>query len=657
MNSSKERVTDALKRSDKGKLKYDRQWSYDSIEEIIKGATNFKTCLNPVCFEFTTQPQKRPAVAALSHRGNLKAVPYAVPEKVPRVISTTDEVNFGYDACSGIDSKILEREAYLREHTEKSIAERRKHFATSIGAIYNKAAQDERECYIRRKLESERQMEEIRASLIAEFEEDKMRLQKFKEENELRAQLMDERIRAVERQKLLDMEAAAKKKAAEKERMDEILAVQKQVNSLYESIMELTKRYTNSSTVLPNEVATAINSLTTINSGMQSIVQQCRVEAPTPENVQKAQELLDKLRNYHDVTAKAIQKIDEEAMAAAKSAATVITDTANNNVQETLPNQETEIKSRTQKRCVDTKAVERYGALLEKRDAVEESYRQIVEDKRLGTYRADLMKAVNTPINAISSQSGEDLLDKLDRLTRLVTGNLVASHPAGRAFVLDLMAKKFVSQGKHVAHQQDTAFPIAAVIVGLWKNFPEFGELFLAHVYAKCPYLVPCYIPKPTSGTMDADYYRALGYNCVDGVLETEGEFLKRMSGITQLYAAVIQSSMPKGMSLPHPHGPGNGWAWLSAILNLEPQPKITATVILHFLEVCGHTLQATYKIQFQKLLLLLCKDFFPKIKAVTPAGSIGSLSRLEVFLQRCLKQGKIPRPDGTLPPNFWYTR
>ena len=47
-----------------------------------------------------------------------------------------------------------------------------------------------------------------------------------------------------------------------------------------------------------------------------------------------------------------------------------------------------------------------------------------------------------------------------------------------------------------VASQGDAAFTTAAVAVGIWSEFPELGDLILAHFYSACPVLVPFYLPK-----------------------------------------------------------------------------------------------------------------------------------------------------------------
>ena len=48
-------------------------------------------------------------------------------------------------------------------------------------------------------------------------------------------------------------------------------------------------------------------------------------------------------------------------------------------------------------------------------------------------------------------------------------------------------------------------FVSAAVAVLVWNDFPEFGDLFLAHCYHNCPLLVPLYFIK-TEGTSDIEY-------------------------------------------------------------------------------------------------------------------------------------------------------
>ena len=60
------------------------------------------------------------------------------------------------------------------------------------------------------------------------------------------------------------------------------------------------------------------------------------------------------------------------------------------------------------------------------------------------------------------------------------------------------------------------------------------------------------------------------------------------MSGLIRLYAALFVATPPRPQQ-PHPHDIGHAWLWLSRLLNLEPRPDITATILYDFLQV-GYT-------------------------------------------------------------------
>ena len=283
------------------------------------------------------------------------------------------------------------------------------------------------------------------------------------------------------------------------------------------------------------------------------------------------------------------------------------------------------------------------------------------KEQHMKQFKFDCQKAVNTPVNAISPLSANHLRDKLDKLRNLLSGSVVevggrrfsaTQQPGGLEYVADLLARKFVRQGEDVVSSNpDSAFAIAAVIVALWREFPKFGRLFLAHYFQMCPYLVPYYVPQQ-EGQSDQDYYKALGYQYIDGQIEKQDKFLKRMSGLVGLYAAVI-IAVPRQQQ-PHPYGLSNGWSFLAAVLNLPPRAEITATVLFHFLEVVGSAMKQTYGKQFFKMLHLLCTEYFNLIKKVTPEGCGGPLVRLEDLLQKAVKSGGIPPPNGQLSANFW---
>lgn len=75
--------------------------------------------------------------------------------------------------------------------------------------------------------------------------------------------------------------------------------------------------------------------------------------------------------------------------------------------------------------CISAIAWKEYSRLATYKSQIVESAEQLNTDKSLKQYKFDLHKAVTTPINAISDQSPSHLLDKIQRLTKLLSGQSV----------------------------------------------------------------------------------------------------------------------------------------------------------------------------------------------------------------------------------------
>ena len=92
-----------------------------------------------------------------------------------------------------------------------------------------------------------------------------------------------------------------------------------------------------------------------------------------------------------------------------------------------------------------------------------------------------------------------------------------------------------------------------------------------------------------------------------------------------------------------------NDFSLTLQVFRLEPRPYITATLVYDFLAVAGHLMLKTYGNQFIKLLKVFMQQYMPKVKAASPAGAGGPLQRLESFLEKVVKTGKIDPPEGML--------
>ncbi|XP_072746236.1 uncharacterized protein Gle1 isoform X2 [Anoplolepis gracilipes] len=274
-------------------------------------------------------------------------------------------------------------------------------------------------------------------------------------------------------------------------------------------------------------------------------------------------------------------------------------------------------------------------------------------------FRFECQKAINIPVNAISGVSEQHLRDKYDRLHNLLIGKSspnVTQHSQGVIFCKDHLAKKIVSQGETlVSSKPEMAFPVAMIVVALWNEHVDFGELFLARLHEACPFTIPMFLPQQ-EGQSDEDYYKSLGCKySEDGTVEKQDKFLKRMSGLMRLYASITVTRQRKGVTKAHPYGLQHAWRWLAAVLNIEARTDICnlcATLILDMLEVAGNMLWTAYPTQFHKLLTLLLEQYYPHMRKVADGGG-GPLMRLEEFLNNALASSTIPPADGMLPPNF----
>ncbi|CAB3248919.1 unnamed protein product [Arctia plantaginis] len=285
-------------------------------------------------------------------------------------------------------------------------------------------------------------------------------------------------------------------------------------------------------------------------------------------------------------------------------------------------------------------------------DQYEVQYKDLLEDTSLKKFRFDCQKAVNTPVNALSSVSVLHMKDKYDKLSKLLKGEIVqvldisvraTRHPQGLAYCTALLAKKIVRQGDLlVSSNTEAAYPLAAVTVALWAQFPHFGKLVEAYFHRLCPYLVPMFLPQK-EGQTDKEFYLSRGYTYNDeGVVEKQDKFLKRMSGIFRLRCAIWTAKMPKFLNSPHPNGMRHAWHWLASFINLKPEPDISATLLHDFYIMCGSRCNECYDKQFRKILVLANSDYLKILENIDEGGP---KTRLEVYLQAALKSNNIPPP------------
>eukprot|EP01134_Creolimax_fragrantissima_P004923 CFRG4923T1 len=256
-----------------------------------------------------------------------------------------------------------------------------------------------------------------------------------------------------------------------------------------------------------------------------------------------------------------------------------------------------------------------------------------VKRRRFGLKR-DFNSAINKIANTRRNISG--CVASLVKTLSTVDGG----DPSWRAFAYTLLAELFVGKAFAECHVNlKTAYPLAAVCVGVFAQYADMLPILLAECHAKCPYTIAHY-PVVTEG-MSKEQHNTLVCKRDN---ETNEQHIERMGGCVRLYAAICQTDDISGSV--NPHGIHNGWSYIARNLNSHPRGVITADILFKFLETAGYKLSLTYKSQFNKMVLCIENELLPLLKTGPP------VSRLRTFLAD-LKNGNVycfPHPDGRTP-------
>uniref|UniRef100_A0A667YYI9 mRNA export factor GLE1 n=1 Tax=Myripristis murdjan TaxID=586833 RepID=A0A667YYI9_9TELE len=482
-------------------------------------------------------------------------------------------------------------------------------------------------------LKQRQEYQSVRDMMDRETKESMGRQEKLKEEHRHRMKILNLRLREAEQQRLREAELERQRQAEGRERL-------RNLNTIQEEILQLNQLLEPSGQTKTGPAGPELSSYSTRGNQLCSQVSEvvrttAEGEFPSVDDMTVAERALHEMRALirlmQEETAKAQEKKkkeQEEEEERRKQAA--LQRLPSSGLQTSA--EDSTLKWLKQLQDMSAQCSQSFEDLNAARD---------VQTKKL---KMELQKAATIPVSQISTISGSQLREVFDKIDRLLSGRAVVSggksictsqHPKALDFVTFKLAEKFVRQGEEeVASHYEAAFPIAAVASGIWELHPKVGDLILAHLHKKCPYAVPHY-PAMKNGMSVEEYQRVLGYRVDDSGVEGQDSFLKRMSGMIRLYAAITQQRWPYGSRQgPGPHGLNHGWRWLAQMLNMEPLADVTATLLFDFLEVCGHALVKQYQAQFWKLILLVKEEYLPRIEAVTSAGQMGSVTRLKQFLE-----------------------
>uniref|UniRef100_H2N2A7 mRNA export factor GLE1 n=1 Tax=Oryzias latipes TaxID=8090 RepID=H2N2A7_ORYLA len=510
-------------------------------------------------------------------------------------------------------------------------------------------------------LKQRQEFQSMRDMMDRETKESMGRQEKLKEEQRHRIRILNLRLRELEMQRLREAELEKQRQAEGREKL-------RNLNTIQEEILQLNQLLEPSTQTLADLPPSSLSSYSSRGNQLCSQVSEvvrktAQGEFPSAEDMTAAERALHDMRGLIRLMQQEVAEAQERKKQQQEQ------EKEQGRQQELQAQQEAQKKAQqlaNEKNSADSVTLAWFKELQDSAARCTQAMEPLCssKDSQTNKLKLELQKAATIPVSQISSISGRQLREIFNKINGLLSGRSVVSggrtisssqHPLALNFISYKLAEKFVKQGEEeVASHHEAAFPIAVVASGIWELHPHVGDLILAHLHKKCPYAVPHY-PPMKDGTPVEEYQRILGYRVDANGVEGQDSFLKRMSGMIRLYAAIIQLRWPFGSKQGSvPHGLDHGWRWLAQMLNMEPLVDVTATLLFDFLEVCGHALMTQYQSQFWKVLLLLKDEYFPRIEAVTSTGERGSMIRLKQFLETSLQRRHISPPKGQLTSSFW---
>ncbi|SPC60715.1 related to GLE1 - RNA export mediator [Ustilago sp. UG-2017b] len=217
---------------------------------------------------------------------------------------------------------------------------------------------------------------------------------------------------------------------------------------------------------------------------------------------------------------------------------------------------------------------------------------------------------------------------EITRITQAIASVLDAAKQAAATgsgdvytWILNHLSKCLIRQAEQeVAAKQDTAYPLARVVVWLiLLGHVELGDVLMARLCKKCPWVIPAW-PGRRKEMDEATYRKVMGYKSAD---ETTENYSNRMNGISAFYFAILQTvpSAPPGAStldlerIPVHLRSTTLWRW--SVRALTPSmagvafldhPMCPSTWAV-FIEIAGTYALKLYGKQMRKVFELLLRD------------------------------------------------
>jgi nucleoporin GLE1 len=294
-----------------------------------------------------------------------------------------------------------------------------------------------------------------------------------------------------------------------------------------------------------------------------------------------------------------------------------------------------------------------------------------------------LKRSLSTRISNVSA-SKSDIQNTASTIHNLLIDAKSANEQA-YLWSLNLLSKKITEMAGNNSEPDlsPVTYALAQIVVSLLlADHKPLGDILMARLVKRCPYIVPFFVSK---GTVSFIYiFVSHRYSPRQGIIQLtlvpllqlspeehskllgrkENEpsisYKQRMSGIISLYAAIVQTSpssvpqltsTPSLSSVPSHFRPEGGWRWLALIVR-PPLPllEVTALVLYTFLRISSERFHQIFGQQYIKLLKAIAEQAIDERKVKWNDAVQGDLSKIRLMIGDWMEKGQIVGAEGRIP-------
>uniref|UniRef100_A0A915JVF7 mRNA export factor GLE1 n=1 Tax=Romanomermis culicivorax TaxID=13658 RepID=A0A915JVF7_ROMCU len=266
--------------------------------------------------------------------------------------------------------------------------------------------------------------------------------------------------------------------------------------------------------------------------------------------------------------------------------------------------------------------------------------------------------------NLVNQVAGANFLPSFARMVKLLRGDQIEisrryvclrNNPAATSFCINFMCKRILQGVVNNLKQSDSpssVYNFAAFCVGICSYFSEVQPILMAHLYLKCPMLIPMYVKTIENAGAGRKSLETIKDNIEltdEGRPKLTEQELQPIVAYAQFYATLF--IVPPPQAKVSSFKIQTLWNLLQSIVKLPPRFQYTAIVLNEVLKTAGFILWPKFHSLFQDFLKTTRRDFVPKIENANCNFNVGAF----VDLIRYLETGDFKKqPRGYLGASIW---